>query len=133
MGNLTDVLDVANLVSGFNRLAADPPRWVRLVAVPVFALLVLGLASKRGWLVGVIAAIVYGAIALPVAVTPGGLVAWSRRHPVVDGSMMGPLLFLALSYLTSWPIWTCLLVGLVGVLLGAILGRRRGRLRLERS
>jgi len=124
---------VASLVTLFNRLAADPPKWVRLLAVPAFALSALGLASKRGWLVGVIAAIVYGSIALPMAVAPGGLIAWSRRHPIVDGSIFGPLLFLALAYITSWPIWLCLLVGLVGVLLGAILGRRRGRLQQGRS
>jgi hypothetical protein len=55
---------MTHMVTWFNRLAAEPPRWMRLIMVPAFALLALGLASRRGWFIGLIAAIVYGAIAL---------------------------------------------------------------------
>lgn len=114
-------------VSGFNRLAADPPWYFRLLFVPVFALVAFGVAGRRGWIVGAIAAIVYGGIGLAMAVAPGGVVAWSRRHPRLDSAVFGPLLFLALAYLTPMSIWICALLGVAGVGLGVLMGIRRER------
>src|SRR3954447_26575298 len=118
---------MANLISGFNRLATNPPVWLRAIIVPLFALLALGLASRRGWFVGVVAALVYGGIALSMAIAPGGTVDWSRRHPILDGSILGPILFLALAYLTHWPLWVCLIIGVAGLLIGAARGAQRAR------
>jgi hypothetical protein len=119
------------LIARFNGLAARPPMWMRILVVPLSALIALGLASRRGWWVGVVAAIVYGGIAVPMAFAPGGTVTWSRRHPILDGSVLGPVLFLALAYLTTWPVWVCLIIGVVGVLLGAARGAERARRRLR--
>ena len=30
---------------------------------------------------------------------------WSRAHPILDNAFLGPLLFLALGYLTHAPVW----------------------------
>lgn len=116
---------MSNLVSGFNRLAAAPPWYFRVLFVPVFALVALGGAGRRGWVVGSVAAVVYGGLGLAMALAPGGVVAWSRRHPRLDGAFFGPLVFLATAYLTSLSIWICAGAGVVGVAIGVALGLRR--------
>lgn len=116
-------------VRKFDEWAEHPPVWMRLVAVPLFALVALGLASRRGWVVGVIAGVVYGVIALCFAVVPDGTAAWSRRHPILDGAVLGPLVFLALAYIAPWPLWLCLAIGAMGVAVGAAQGAQRARRR----
>lgn len=123
---------MSNLVSRFNRLATDPPWYFRLLFVPVFALMAFGVAGRRGWVAGMVAAIVYGGMGLAMALAPGGVVAWSRRHPRMDGAFLGPLLFLALAYLTHLSVWICSACGVVGIGIGAGLGVRRER-RLARG
>lgn len=123
---------VNNWIDGFNRLAARPPIWVRVIAPIALAFVAFGLAAKRGVLVGVVAAVVYGLLTIPVAVSPQTIISWSRQHPVLDGSVLGPLVFLMLAYITSWPLWVCVTVGLACVVVGAMLGMRRGR-RLQSS
>lgn len=118
---------MATFKAHINRFLLGPPLWVRILGPMSIVLLVLGMASKRGWLVSIIAAIVYGLMAATVAVSPRKLFTWSKGHPVFDGAIAGPLFFLAAAYLTSWPIWVCLLIGLAGVLLGAGAGLRRSR------
>ena len=46
-----------------------------------------------------------GKIAL--AFGPRDLVRWSRAHPVLDNAFLGPLIFLALAYLTPISVWWC--------------------------
>jgi hypothetical protein len=75
--------------------------------------------------IGVVAAVIYRIVALPGAVAPGHLAEWSRRHPLAEGSLLGPLVFLALAYITPWPIRVCLVVGVVASVFGAI-GSARG-------
>jgi hypothetical protein len=101
--------------------------WVRVVLVPLVASLILAVISKRGWLIGVVALIVYGGVGLGMAIAPKTVVAWERRHPVIDGMIFGPLVFLAVAYVTSWSLWVCLLLGVAGVLVGAAQGIRRAR------
>jgi hypothetical protein len=113
----------------FNRLAEHPPRAVRLLYPPLFLLAALGLGRRRGWVVGIAAAIVYGGIGLSVGVAPQAVAAWSRRHPGFDGALVGPLLFFALAYLTSLDIWLCAGLGIVGLVAATGLGTRRKRLR----
>jgi hypothetical protein len=98
---------------------------VRVVAVLSFALVALGLAGRRGWVVGVVAAILYGLIAVPPAISWTRSVAWSRRHPLTDGAALGPLAFLLLAYVTRWPLWVCVLLGLAGVGVGVVRGMQR--------
>lgn len=49
---------VATFKANINRFLLDPPMWVRILGPISIVLLVLGMASKRGWLVSIIAAIV---------------------------------------------------------------------------
>lgn len=111
----------------FNRLAEDPPWYLRLVYPLLFAGMALGVAARRGWVVGSIAAVVYGGLGLAMALAPGGVVDWSRRHPRADGAFFGPLLFLGLAYLTSLSIWICAVAGIAGVGFGVLMGIRRER------
>jgi hypothetical protein len=90
----------------------------------------LELALRRGWLIGTVAAVVYGGVGLAVALSPGGVASWSRNHPRLDGAIFGPLLFLALAFvIPSLSAWWCLLAGLTGVFGGIALGGRPDRLR----
>lgn len=114
-------------LDSFNRLAANPPMWVRAFALVLPVVAALGLAAKRGVAIGVVAGLVYALIALPMAVSPQAVAGWSRRHPALDGAILGPLVFLAIAYITPWPLWVCVGIGLVGVLLGAARGNQRRR------
>lgn len=117
----------ATLMAHFNRLATRPPMWMRVLYVPMFALVALGMASRRGWIFGAVAAVVCCGLGLAVALSPSGVSTWSRRHPVLDGSILGPLTFLAVGYFTEWPWWICLITGGTGSALGAVLGILRQR------
>ena len=114
----------------FTNTASNPPIWLRWSYVPLFAAMALGLALRRGWLIGTVAAVVYGGAGLAVALSPGGVASWSRNHPRLDGAIFGPLLFLALAFIIpSLSAWWCLLAGVMGVFVGIALGGRRDRLR----
>jgi hypothetical protein len=113
----------------FNRTAANPPIWMRAAYIPLFAVMAFALTKRRGWELGVVAAIVYGGLAISMALSPGGVVAWSRAHPKLDGAMLGPVTFLAMAYLTRLSVWWCLVAGLTGVAIGAELGVQRDRRR----
>jgi len=54
-------------------------------------------------------------------------VRWSRAHPVLDNAFLGPLLFLALAYLTHLSVWWCALAGVLGSIGGVTLGVARRR------
>jgi hypothetical protein len=111
----------------FEGMAANPPLWMRLLYVPAFGLAALFIGERRGWVVGVIAAIVYGGIGLAGALAPGGLMRWSRAHPVLDNAFLGPFLFLALAYLTHVSVWWCAIAGVLGGIGGIALGTARRR------
>jgi hypothetical protein len=114
----------------FTNTASNPPIWLRWSYVPLFAAMALGLALRRGWLIGAVAAVVYGGVGLAVALSPGGVASWSRNHPRLDGAIFGPLLFHALAFIIpSLSAWWCLLAGVMGVFVGIALGGRRDRLR----
>ena len=111
----------------FEGTAANPPLWMRLLYVPAFGLAALFIGERRGWVVGVIAAIVYGGIGLAGALAPRGLMRWSRAHPVLDNAFLGPFLFLALAYLTHVSVWWCAIAGVLGSIGGIALGTARRR------
>lgn len=110
------------------QMCVTPPVWLRWLYVPVSAVLVFGVAQRRGWTTGAFAAVIYGGMSFAMALEPAGAVSWSKRHPRADSALLGPLLFLALTALTSVPGWWCVLGGFVGLLLGVALGARRKRL-----
>jgi hypothetical protein len=72
------------------------------------------LGAKRGWAVGVVGAVVYGVLAFANVVARDRLVAWSSLHPSLDAAFFGPLLFLALAFLTNLPTETCVAIALLG-------------------
>jgi len=114
----------------FNDTASNPPIWLRWSYVPLFVAMAFGLVLRRGWVVGTVAAVVYGGVGIAMALSPGGVVSWSRNHPRLDGAISGPLLLLALAFiLPSLSVWWCLLAGVVGVFAGIAMGGRRERLR----
>jgi hypothetical protein len=118
---------VTGAVSWFDRISARRPAWTRVLIVPVAALTALGMATKRGWVAGVVVAVVCGGTGHAYAIAPSSVRAWSRRHPRLDGAILGPLTFLAAAYLTSRSWSGCLLLGVAGVLIGGALGVQRER------
>ncbi len=108
---------------------AQPPLWFRLLGVVAFTAAAAGLSLKRGAAVGIIAAVVYGSIALANLVAWQRTRAWSKQHPVLDSLLIVPLLFLAIAYLTDLSIGGCVAAtALAGALLaGPPAVRRRWR------
>jgi len=102
---------------------ADTRSW--LLALFAYVAIVLNVASQRGWIVGAMAVVGYGVVFVPTAVFPRSVVAWSAQHPVCDRALLGPLLLLGLAGLTSWPLWVCLRLGLLGAAVSTGLGLRR--------
>ncbi len=88
----------------------------------------MALAAKRGWLVGVVAAVVFGALAVG-AFRWDRLKSWSAEHPVLDSALFGPLLFLALAYITNLSTLGCVAIAAAGggaaLALGGYLRARR--------
>lgn len=110
-----------------DRLARPPATWQKIVAAPLAVLLSLGLWDKRGAAVGIAALVVYGVIFLLVAFDHSGVMAWSRRHAVLDALTMVPLTFLALAYLTELALGACLGIALAaGMLLVVVALHKRG-------
>jgi hypothetical protein len=105
----------------------NSPIWMRLVAVPMFAVVALFIGQRRGWVVGGVAALAYGGIGLAVAITSGGTVRWSKAHPKADNAVLGPLVFLTLAYLTRISVWWCLAAGVLSSVAGIALGAQRRR------
>jgi hypothetical protein len=67
-----------------------------------------------------VAVAVYGLISLSCLLAWERVAVWSKRHPLLDSSLVVPLLFLALAYITRIPTVFCLLIALgVGPLLVA--------------
>ena len=116
-------------IQWFSHMASNPPKWMRWSYAPIFALMVFCVTLQRGWVIGAVAAVVYGGVGLAMMLSPGGANRWSRNHPKLDGAILGPLLFLALASITSLSVWWCLLGGVLGTFVGFALGGRRNRLR----
>jgi hypothetical protein len=123
------VAATSRAVTWFNRRAAEPSKWMRLLNPVILVFIVVGAWHRRGWWFGLIAAIIYGAMFLPTAIKPGAVVDWSRRHPRLDGAAAGPLLFGGLGLITHISIWWCVLAGVLGTVSGAALGQRKANRR----
>jgi len=112
--------------------APRPPWWVRY-RWPMIAPLVAEMFDQRGWGFGLLAVVAWGVIVLATSIGSKGKVTWSKGHPILDGSVLGPALFLAFVNTTDLPWWVCLLPGVVGALVGGSLGARRGRRLSDRA
>lgn len=103
---------MTTVIARFGRLAARPPMWMRVLDVPMGALVRSVWSENVGGHSSPSPQFVYGGLGLAVAIFPSRVVGWSRRHPNLDGSILGPLVFLAVAYLTAWPWWSCLIAAL---------------------
>ncbi|MFC6085095.1 hypothetical protein [Sphaerisporangium aureirubrum] len=113
-----------------------PPRWFALLLLPVGAYLAVALTEKHSLAVGVLAAVVYGTLAL-VPLFSVQVRSWSKAHPVLDSLVLIPLIFLALAYLTPLSLPLCAAITAACTLpwlaITAIIRRRRhSKLLLDR-
>jgi hypothetical protein len=100
----------------------------KLILLVLALVLTAMLWAQRGPVVGAIAIATFGAFALAAVLNHGDLIAWSRRHVVLDALLLAPLTFLALALCTDWAIGICAALGAaVGGVLAplALQGRRR--------
>lgn len=116
-------------------LVGDPrlrrSRWLRWWGTAVLVLLPIEMFTKRGVVVGVVAVVVYGGMALLSALAREDWREWVHRHPVWGRMLPGPVVFLTVAYVSTWPLWVCAIAGAaalgVGAASGAV-GARRARL-----
>lgn len=99
---------VATMASWFH--GTKPPLWFRLGEAGVLILLSVELIFKRGPVVGAIAVVVYGAMAVIFLLAWDQMVAWCRSHPHLRDLIFYPLAFLALAYFTDLDAYICLLI-----------------------
>ena len=106
-----------------------PPLWFRLLGVVTLTAAAAGLGLERGLAVGIIAAVVYGSIALATFVAWQRTTAWSLQHPVLDSLFIVPLVFLAVAYLSDLSTGGCVAATAVAgaLLAGPTAVRRRWR------
>ena len=124
------MIRLSRAIRWFNDLAANPPTWMRWSYVPVFALVVFHVTQRRGWVIGAVAAVVYGGVGLAM-LSPGRTASWSKNHHKLNGSLLGPMLFLALAVITNLSVWWSLLGGVLGACIGIALSVRRDRLQTQ--
>ena len=112
----------------FNDYAAKPlSTWLKVVIVMAAVAGSLAVWEKRGAVVGVLAFLVYGGAFLMTAFNHRGTVAWSRRHVALDATLIVPLTFLALAYITTLSLWLCAVIGLAaGAVMVPVAVWRRG-------
>jgi Ca2+/Na+ antiporter len=84
--------------------------------------------QARGPLVGGTALLVFTLFGVS-ALAPRRVQRWSRRHPILDGSMIVPLTFLALAVVSRLSLRVCLVVALLtgGVMVPLAIRSRRRR------
>ena len=76
-----------------------PRLWLRLLGVPVAAMVTMSMIDVRGVAMGVVTGLVYGLLAIGMLMWEP-MVSWSRRHPFLDTLMIIPVQFLAVAYFT---------------------------------
>ncbi|MEU4231365.1 hypothetical protein AB0F17_44320 [Nonomuraea sp. NPDC026600] len=91
--------------------------WPGIILTPVAVVITLGMIEKRGVVIGIIAALTYGTLAIVGWIPPHRLMRWSRQHPVLDELFFAPLLFGGLAYLTPLSLVMCLVITAMGTAL----------------
>jgi hypothetical protein len=86
-----------------------------------------GLADERGDAVGLAAAGFYATLFAVAALRWDDLVAWGKRHPVADRSLILPLAFFTVALLTNFPLLVCAAIALAGTVVFVVLGTRGAR------
>ncbi|HEX8104762.1 MAG TPA: hypothetical protein VF533_19240 [Solirubrobacteraceae bacterium] len=113
----------------FAAYARRPPsRTLRVLGVLSLAFATVGFWDARGAVVGVVALLTYGAIALAL-MRPEVVNRWSQMPLVVDTALMIPLGFIAAAYVTDLGLWACAAIGVAAWLLQLVhvTWRRRRR------
>ncbi len=82
-------------------------------------------SHARGPWFGALAVLIYADMFGWVILAPPRYDNWMRKHRELDAAFFGPLLFLALGYLTSLPLIWCAARSLVATPPIILLGRRR--------
>ncbi|GIH99671.1 hypothetical protein [Planobispora takensis] len=77
-----------------------PPVWFRALGIPVALLVTLQMSDERGPLMGAFAGAVYGSLAISLLLWDR-FVLWGREHPLLDALGFGPVMFIALAFVTS--------------------------------
>ncbi|UQU68269.1 hypothetical protein COUCH_19140 [Couchioplanes caeruleus] len=86
-------------------------------------------AGRRGWVLGVLAFLVYGLLMSLAALFPADLRRWSARHLVLDALVIVPLAFVALLLIPPLPWWAAALLAMgAGAVFVPVSVRRRSRL-----
>ncbi len=96
-----------------------------VLIVPMLYFAAVNGPHARGPWFGALAVLVYGGVFGWVILAPRGYDSWLRKHRELDAAFFGPLLFLALGYVTSLPLLWCAAITLVATPLVVLLGRRR--------
>lgn len=113
-------------------LSVNPPPWYRVLLVVTAIVLTVAMWARRGWVFGLVTLLIYGAVLGSTAISGKSPAAWSRSHPVLDGLVLGPLVFVAIGYITPLSLGWCVLIGLAAGGIGALLGLRQARLQTRR-
>lgn len=84
----------------------------------MFAALAVGAAwsvtAKHGLLVGIVAGMSYGHLAVISAIPSTKVVQWSQRHPYLDILLFPFLVFTGLVWFTGIPILVCIGMAVIG-------------------
>ena len=115
-------------LQAFRDYATRSPSASQRVGFVVLAVVLpLGLWHRRSVEVGIVAAVVYGWIFLVAAFNHSAMLAWERRHVVLDSLLIVPVAFLGLAYLTSLSLWLCIAAAVgAGVVFVPVALWRRG-------
>ena len=93
------------------------PLWLRLMGVPLCVAIVWAMTDERGWVMGIVAGLVYVPLAISMLVWDR-FSGWAKAHPLLESLVQLPIVFVALALITAMPLWVCAVVGLT---LGALL------------
>lgn len=103
--------------------------WTRCWVAAGFLFLAGEMYARRGVVVGTVGLLGYGGIGLCLLSNRTDPRRWAQLHPVLDGMMLGPFVFLPVAYLTSWSLPICAAIGAVASCAGAVAAARRSRCR----
>lgn len=99
--------------------------WAAFIAV----LLTYNTWDKRGAVIGLLALLVYAVIFTLASRQPRAVESQPTRHPVSDLLVMPVVFFLGGAQLSSWSLWTCAAVAVIGAVvvktLSAVAASRR--------
>lgn len=98
-----------------------------LLAVTSFDRAVRGQYERGPWF-GVLALLVYAGIFGVSVLVPRHYESWVHRHRELDTALFGPLLFLALGFITPLALPWCAAIAVAGAAALIALGHRRRRL-----